>query len=185
MTSDELIVADAWAWRAWLDASEHESDGVMLVLAKKGTTEPTTLSYAEALDEALCSGWIDGQRRSRDAGTFLQRFTPRRPRSIWSQRNVGHIERLIAEGRMRPRGLAEVELAQADGRWQRAYAGPAAAEIPEDLLIALAAVPAAHERFHALKSQERYAHLHTLMTASSDEVRARRLARIVAALERD
>ncbi|MCG7286882.1 YdeI/OmpD-associated family protein [Cellulomonas sp. ACRRI] len=177
-----LVVADAAAWRAWLDAHEHETDGVWLVLAKKGTVDPTSLTYAEALDEALCSGWIDGQKRSRDDATFLQRFTPRRARSIWSQRNVEHIARLTADGRMRPRGHGEVELARADGRWDRAYAGSATAEVPADLLAALDAVPAARAAFDALDRQARYSVLHPLMVAPSPEVRAQRVARAVRAL---
>ena len=103
----ELTVADVARWRAWLDANESTSDGVWLVLAKKGTTEPTSLTYAEALDEALCSGWIDGRKQARDAATFRQHFTPRRARSMWSTRNVDIVARLIAEGRMRPRGADE------------------------------------------------------------------------------
>src|SRR6187397_2305141 len=99
---DVTVVPDVAAWRDFLDSSEDTSDGVWLVLAKKGVTEPTSLTYAEALDEALCSAWIDGQKRSRDAATFLQRFTPRRPRSMWSARNVEHIARLDAEARIRP-----------------------------------------------------------------------------------
>jgi uncharacterized protein YdeI (YjbR/CyaY-like superfamily) len=100
---EPLVLADADAWRSWLLEHEAGSDGEWLVLAKKGVREPTSLTYQEALEEALCSGWIDGQRRSRDAGTFLQRYTPRRPRSIWSQRNVGIIARLEEAGRMRER----------------------------------------------------------------------------------
>ena len=111
-----LTVKDVTAWRAWLDANEHTSDGVWLVLAKKGTVEPTSLSYAEALDEALCSGWIDGQKKSFDSVVFLQRFTPRRKRSIWPLRKTGIVEQLIAQGRMRERGMSEIELAKADGR---------------------------------------------------------------------
>ncbi len=179
---DPLVVRDAAAWRAWLDAHEHEPHGVWLVLAKKGTVEPTSLTYAEALDEALCSGWIDGQKRSRDAATFLQRFTPRRPRSIWSQRNVEHVARLVADGRMRARGHAEVSLARADGRWDRAYAGSAGAEVPADLLAALDGVPAARAAFDALDRQARYSVLHPLMVAATPEVRARRIARAVARL---
>jgi uncharacterized protein YdeI (YjbR/CyaY-like superfamily) len=112
-----LTVADADAWHAWLDAHHAGSSGVWLVLAKKGTIDPTSLTYDQALDEALCHGWIDGQRRSGDASTFVQRFTPRRPRSAWSKRNVGLAERLANEGRMRPAGRLEVERARADGRW--------------------------------------------------------------------
>src|SRR3954454_3185301 len=124
----ELIVPDASAWRVWLGAHHEDQGGVWLVLAKKGTIEPTSLGYDQALEEALCHGWIDGQVRRRDDATYRQRFTPRRRRSAWSQRNVAHAERLLAEGRMHPAGAAEVERAQADGRWQAAYAGPASIE---------------------------------------------------------
>ena len=119
----ELIVADADAWRAWL--GEHHADpvGVLLVLAKKGTTRPTNLSFDQALEAALCHGWIDGQVRRRDQATYLQRFTPRRARSPWSRRNVENAERLIAAGRMHAAGLAEVERARADGRWHASAAG--------------------------------------------------------------
>lgn len=179
-----LVVADAAAWHAWLVEHDATSDGVWLLLAKKGTTDPTSLSYAEALDEALCSGWIDGQRKSRDAMTFLQRYTPRRARSIWSQRNLEHVARLTDAGRMRARGEDEIAKAKADGRWDRAYAGPASAEVPDDLLAALDAVPSGRERFEALGSQARYAILHPLMTAPNDVVRQRRLAKAVTSLAR-
>lgn len=179
----ELRVAHAAAWREWLDAHGSEPEGVWLVLAKKGVTDPTSLTYAEALDEALCSGWIDGQRRSRDAVTFLQRFTPRRPRSIWSARNVEHIARLEAAGRMREGGRREVERAQQDGRWDRAYAGPATAEVPEDLAAALEAAPALKARFEALSSAERFSILHPLMTAATVRTRETRLAKALARLE--
>lgn len=178
-----LTVPDVAAWRAWLDAHEDTGDGVWLVLAKKGTTVPTSLTYAEALDDALCSGWIDGQRRGGGAGTFEQRFTPRRARSLWSQRNIEHVARLEAAGRLRARGRAEVARAQADGRWARAYAGPAAAEVPDDLRAALDARPAARDRFAALSRSQRYSVLHPLMTAATPETRQRRLDRAVAALD--
>ena len=185
MTEDALLVVpDVAAWRGWLDEHEDASDGVWLVLAKKGTTEPTALGYQDALLEALCSGWIDGQKRSRDAATFVQRFTPRRARSIWSQRNVGLVARLADQGRLRPRGLAEVEAARADGRWDRAYAGPATAQVPPDLAAALAATPGAAETFASLDAQNRYAVLHRVSTAPDDTVRARRLARLVDMLAR-
>lgn len=179
---DEFCVADAPAWRAWLVANEASSDGLWLVLAKKGTTSPTSLTYDQALDEALCGGWIDGQKRSRDQATFLQRFTPRRARSMWSARNVGHIARLDAEGRMRARGLAEVEAAKADGRWDSAYVGSADAVVPGDLAAALAADPELSARFEALTKAERYSVLHPLMTAATPEVRARRLAKVLGKL---
>jgi len=177
-----LVVEDAAAWRAWLDANESVSDGVWLVLAKKGTTVPTSLSYAQALEAALCSGWIDGQKQSLDDATFVQRFTPRRVRSLWSQRNVQLVSQLTEAGAMRARGMAEVDRAKADGRWERAYAGPATAVVPDDLAAALAASPSARARFEALSSAQRFSILHPLMTATTDAVRARRLAKALDAL---
>lgn len=152
------------------------------MLAKKGVTSPTSLTYAEALDEALCSGWIDGQKLSRDATTFLQRFTPRRRRSIWSARNVEHIGRLTAEGRMRPRGEAEVEAAQADGRWERAYPGSADAAVPEDLEAALAAHPAARQAFEGLSRSARFSIIFQLSSARRPDTRVRRLAAAIETL---
>jgi uncharacterized protein YdeI (YjbR/CyaY-like superfamily) len=179
----ELIVADAAAWRAWLDANEDASDGVWLVLAKKGTTEPTSLSYAQAVDEALCSGWIDGQKRSRDETTFVERFTPRRSASLWSQRNIGLVEALIAEGRMRARGHAEIERAKSDGRWERAYASSRTAEIPEDLAAALEVSTAAAATFATLNAANRYSVIHRIITAPSATSRGNRLAKLIGMLE--
>ena len=179
-----LIVRDAAAWRTWLAENVDERAGVWLVLAKKGTTDPTSLSYAAALEEALCHGWIDGQARRRDEGTYVQRFTPRRRRSMWSQRNVGIVERLTAEGRMHPQGLSEVARAKADGRWEVAYAGPATAEIPADLTQALAARPQAQAMFENLTSQNRFAMLHRLGAAKRPETRARRIEQYVDMLAR-
>ncbi|MGJ9406769.1 YdeI family protein [Nesterenkonia aurantiaca] len=180
----ELTLPDVVAWRAWLDQHEDSSEGVWLVMAKKGVTSPTSLGYAEALQEALCSGWIDGQRRARDESTFLQRFTPRRKASIWSQRNVGYVEALIAAGRMRERGFAEIERAQADGRWDRAYSGQAGAEVPGDLAAALEVSPAAKATFEALSSQGRYHVLHQLMIAANPATRARRIEKFMEQLNR-
>ena len=180
----QLIVRDAAAWRTWLAENVDEQAGVWLVLAKKGTTDPTSLSYAAALEEALCHGWIDGQARRRDEGTYVQRFTPRRRRSMWSQRNVGIVERLTAEGRMHPQGLSEVARAKADGRWEVAYAGPATAEIPADLTAALAARPEAQAMFENLTSQNRFAVLHRLGDAKRQETRARRIEQYVDMLAR-
>lgn len=177
-----LTLPDAAAWRAWLDEHEGRSPGVWLVLAKKGGAAPTTLTYGQALDEALCSGWIDGQKRAGDGATFVQRFSPRRARSLWSARNVEHVARLVAQGRLRPRGQLEVDRAQDDGRWQRAYAGSATAEVPEDLRAALAADPGRRERFEALTRQERYSALHPLLTAATPATRQRRLERLLARL---
>src|SRR4051794_4551452 len=180
----QLILGDAAAWRTWLAENVDEQAGVWLVLAKKGTTDPTSLSYASALEEALCHGWIDGQARRRDEGTYVQRFTPRRRRSMWSQRNVGIVERLTAEGRMHPQGLSEVARAKADGRWEAAYAGPADAEIPADLTEALAARPEAQAMFENLTSQNRFAVLHRLGAAKRPETRARRIEQYVDMLAR-
>ena len=180
----QLIVRDAAAWRTWLAENVDEQAGVWLVLAKKGTTDPTSLSYAAALEEALCHGWIDGQARRRDEGTYVQRFTPRRRRSMWSQRNVGIVERLTADGRMHPQGLSEVARAKADGRWEVAYAGPATAEIPADLTEALAARPEAQAMFENLTSQNRFAVLHRLGAAKRQETRARRIEQYVDMLAR-
>ncbi|WP_258046158.1 YdeI/OmpD-associated family protein [Leifsonia shinshuensis] len=179
----ELIVADAAAWRAWLDANEDASDGVWLVLAKKGTTDPTSLSYAQAVDEALCSGWIDGQKRSRDATTFVERFTPRRSASLWSQRNIGLVEALTAEGRMRPRGHAEIERAKADGRWERAYASSRTASVPDDLAAALEVSAAAAATFATLNAANRYSVIHRIITAPSATSRGNRLAKLIGMLE--
>jgi uncharacterized protein YdeI (YjbR/CyaY-like superfamily) len=180
----ELLLSDAAAWRAWLGAHHREQDGVWLVLAKKGTTEPTSLSYAEALDEALCHGWIDGQVGRRDERTYRQRFTPRRARSSWSERNVGHVERLLAEGRMQAAGLEQVERAKADGRWEQAYPGQARIELPDDLAAALAANPRAQATFATLSSQNRYSVLYRLHEAKRSDTRARRIERYVAMLAR-
>jgi uncharacterized protein YdeI (YjbR/CyaY-like superfamily) len=179
----ELCVPDAVAWRAWLHENHARVSAVWLVLAKKGTTEPTSLSYEEAVLEALCVGWIDGQTRRGDT-TYRQRYTPRRPRSAWAKTNVERAERLIAEGRMHPAGLEQVELAKADGRWQAAYAGPASIELPDDLAAALAARPPAQAMFDILSSQNRYAVLLRLSQAKRPETRARRLQQYVDMLAR-
>lgn len=119
----ELTVADCAEWRAWLGEHHGRQTGIWLVMAKKGTTSDTTLTYEQAVEEALCHGWIDGQARRRDEATYLQRFTPRRARSNWSQSNLARVERLISAGRMRPPGMAEVDRAKADGRWPDDQAG--------------------------------------------------------------
>ncbi|MGH2902479.1 MAG: YdeI/OmpD-associated family protein [Solirubrobacteraceae bacterium] len=181
---EELLVADTDAWRAWLGKHHGDEVGVELVLAKKGTTEPTTLTYEQALDEALCHGWIDGQVRRRDERTFRQRFTPRRARSQWSERNVGHVERLLAEGRMQPPGLQAVERAKADGRWEAAYPGQKTIEVPDDLARALSAEPRAQANFELLSSQNRYAVLYRIHSVKPEDTRARRIEEFVAMLAR-
>lgn len=177
----ELIVADVPAWRDWLGANHEQPTGVWLALAKKGVTRPTRLTYPEALDEALCFGWIDGQVKRGDEHTFRQRFTPRRPRSRWSARNVSHIERLTGEGRMHPAGIAAVEAAKADGRWDEAYAGAATIEVPQDLADALAREPRARAMFEVLTSQNRYAILYRLAN-TGDAGRTRQIERFVSML---
>lgn len=181
--TDPLVLADVSEWRAWLDAHEDTSDGVWLVLAKKNKPAPTTITYADALDEALCSGWIDGQGRSNDDVSSLQRFTPRRARSTWSIRNQEHVARLIAEGRMRLRGQAEIDRAKADGRWDRAYAGSKDITVPNELAAALAANPRAAAMFEILTAQNRYAILFRLHNAKRPETVRRNVAKFVAMLE--
>lgn len=180
----ELLVVDAAAWRIWLNEHHGDEVGVELVLAKKGMTDLTSLTYDQALDEALCQGWIDGQVRRRDECTYRQRFTPRRARSQWSERNVGIVERLLAEGRMQPAGLAAVERAKADGRWEAAYPGQKTIEMPDDLTRALAAEPRARANFELLSSQNRYAVLYRIHTAKRSDTRARRIDQFVAMLVR-
>jgi len=180
----ELIVADATAWAAWLAQRHASSDGVWLALAKRGGRPPTRLTYQDALEEALCYGWIDGQVRRHDADSYRQRFTPRRKRSAWSERNVELAERLIDEGRMKPAGRAAIDQARSDGRWQAAYAGSATMQIPDDLAEALAAEPKAAAMFAVLTSRNRYAILYRLATAKRAETRSRRLAKFVEMLAR-
>jgi uncharacterized protein YdeI (YjbR/CyaY-like superfamily) len=180
----ELTVADAAAWRRWLAEHHATAAEVWLVLAKRGTIHPTSLTYDQALDEALCHGWIDGQTRRRDDATYLQRFTPRRSRSSWSKRNVEIVGRLEREGRMHPSGVAEVERARADGRWEAALAGPAGMEVPADLAAALAAQPRARAMFDILTSQNRYAVLYRIASAKRPDTRARRIRDFVAMLAR-
>jgi uncharacterized protein YdeI (YjbR/CyaY-like superfamily) len=180
----ELLVADATSWRAWLAANHATSSGVRLVLAKKGVSEPTRLTYDDALPEALSYGWIDGHVTRRDTATYRVRFTPRRPRGSWSQRNVELVGQLIAAGRMQASGLAEVERAKADGRWERAYGGSASIEVPDDLSDALAASPEAQAMWDVLTRTNRFAVLYRVQEAKRPETRARRVAQYVEMLSR-
>ena len=169
-------------WEAWLQEHHATSDGVWVKIAKKGSGIPT-VAYPEVLDTALCFGWIDGQRKALDDRYFLQRFTPRRARSRWSQINRDKVAALTKAGRMRPAGLAEVERAKADGRWDAAYAGVRTMEVPDDLQRELDARPDAAAFFATLNSQNRYSILYRLHDAKRPETRARRLAKFVAMLE--
>jgi uncharacterized protein YdeI (YjbR/CyaY-like superfamily) len=178
-----LPFASPAAWEAWL-ADEHlHAPGVWLQIAKKDTGI-ATVTHAEALDVALCFGWIDGQRRAHDATWFLQRFTPRKPRSRWSKINTQKVAALIAAGRMRPAGLAQVAAARADGRWAAAYEGQRTATVPDDLQAALDADPAAAAFFATLRGANRYAVLYRVQDAKRPETRARRIDRFVAMLAR-
>ncbi|KAJ6264199.1 hypothetical protein Dda_0342 [Drechslerella dactyloides] len=181
-----LTVSCAAGWATWLAANAAASPGVWLTLAKKTAvaTAPTSLTYAQALDEALCHGWIDGQARAIDALSFAHRFQPRTRTSTWSKRNVGIVARLHSEGRMLPAGIAAVDAAKADGRWERAYAGSAEATPPPEFLAAVEAVPAAAKMYEVLSSQNRYAiywRLHQLKTTAG---RDKAIARFVEMLAR-
>jgi uncharacterized protein YdeI (YjbR/CyaY-like superfamily) len=180
----ELLVGDASEWRRWLSKHHADSQGVWLVLARKGTIDPTNLSYDEALDEAICFGWIDGQLGPRDAGTLRRRFTPRKARSTWSQRNAAIAERLIATGRIHRSGEDQVRQAKEDGRWETAYAGQASIEVPEDLLAALSVNPRAIAMFETLTRANRYSILYRIGNAKKLETRARRIDQFVEMLAR-
>jgi len=168
-------------WERWLESWHERSSGVWLALVKKGAAV-AGVTYAEALDGAICFGWIDGQKAALDERFWLQRFTPRRPRSRWSQINRARADELAEAGRMRPAGGAEVERAKLDGRWEAAYAGQRTAEVPEDLTVALAANAAASEFFATLDSANRYAILYRIHEAKRPQTRARRIERYVAML---
>ncbi len=176
-----LAFGSPQAWHDWLAGQHESSPGLWLKIAKKGAGS-STVSYAEALDCALCFGWIDGQKGRLDDEYWLQRFTPRKPRSKWSRINREKAEQLIADGRMRPAGLREVEAARADGRWAAAYAGQATATVPPDLERELDRNPAAREFFATLTGANRYAILYRIQDAKRPETRARRIATFVAML---
>jgi uncharacterized protein YdeI (YjbR/CyaY-like superfamily) len=163
------------AWEAWLEEEHATSDGLWLKIAKKGSGIET-VTFAEALDAALCYGWIDSQRGGFDERFFLQRFTPRRPRSKWSQVNREKVAKLMEAGRMRPAGLREVERAKADGRWDAAYEPQSAATVPEDLRLELEKNEGAREFFETLDRANRYAILHRIRDAKKPETRARYIA---------
>lgn len=171
------------AFEAWLAEHHDRVPAIAIRLAKKGSGIPS-ITYAEALDVALCYGWIDGQSKSEGATTYLQRFGKRKSKSLWSKINREHVARLVADGRMRAPGLAEVRRAKADGRWDAAYSSPAVARVPGDLADALATTPRARACFDALDAQNRFAILHRVETAKKPETRARRITMFVDMLAR-
>jgi len=174
--------ASAADWDRWL-TEPGRAAGVWLRIAKKGAGV-ASVSYAEAVEVAIRHGWIDGQKAPLDDRFWLQKFTPRRPRSRWSERNRDIAVRLVEDGRMTPAGLAEVEAARADGRWERAYAPASTATVPDDLREALDATPKAAEAFDALDGANRYAILYRVQDARRPETRARRIATFVEMLAR-
>lgn len=178
-----VLFEDEGAWEAWLDAHHAESPGAWLRLAKKNAPI-RSVTYAEALDVALCYGWIDGQKKSYDDDSWLQKFTPRGPKSLWSKINRDKVDALAAAGRMKPAGLLAVERAKEDGRWDAAYDSQRNATMPEDLQTALDATPAAKEFFATLNGANRYAILFRVQTAKKPETRARRIETLVAMLAR-
>jgi uncharacterized protein YdeI (YjbR/CyaY-like superfamily) len=166
-------------FEAWLDENHASSDGIWLKIAKK-ESGLRSVSYPEALDVALCFGWIDGQKDKFDERHWLQRFTPRRKKSIWSQINREKVAALITQKRMRPSGMTQIELAKADGRWDAAYAGQRTAQVPDDLAAALAKNKKAEKFFAALDSTNRYAILFRINNVKKAETRARKVAEFVA-----
>jgi uncharacterized protein YdeI (YjbR/CyaY-like superfamily) len=180
----ELTVENASGWSLWLAEHGAESPGVWLVLAKKGVTKPTSLTYDEALEEAICNGWIDGQLAKGDEQTFRRKFGPRRPGSAWSKRNVALAGSLSGAGRMKPAGLEAIQRAKADGSWDGAYEGQSSITVPPDLAAALTASPAAQEMFDRLDAANRYAVLYRVSTAKRAETRQRRIEQFVTMLAR-
>jgi uncharacterized protein YdeI (YjbR/CyaY-like superfamily) len=178
-----LAPPSALAWEQWLDEHHGSSPGVWLLIPKKGATTPGP-TYAEALEVAICFGWIDGQKASHDDAAWLQRFTARGTRSRWSKINREHATRLMAAGRMRPAGLEQVELARGDGRWEQAYESQRTATVPDDLAAALQADPDAANNFATLDSGNRYAILYRIADAKRPETRAKRIRQFVEMLAR-
>ncbi|MES2887580.1 MAG: YdeI/OmpD-associated family protein [Pseudomonadota bacterium] len=177
------LFQSAKAFETWLKKNHVTSDGLWLKIAKRGACEPS-VTYPQAVEIALCWGWIDGQKKGLDDQHFLQRFTPRRARSIWSKINVDKAAALIEAGRMQAPGHAQMEAAKADGRWARAYDGARTSTVPEDLLAALEAEPRAKAFFATINAANRYAVLWRIQTAVKAETRARRIAQLVEMLAR-
>jgi len=183
---DRPVIAfkDAQEWRTWLELNHDSVPGVWIKIAKKATGIPT-VTHELALDDALCFGWIDGQRRSFDDKYFIQKFTPRTKRSIWSKRNQEFVERLTREGRMQPAGQREIDIAKADGRWERAYDSPKNMKVPDDFLTELKKNKKAEQFFSTLNKTNTFSIAFQLTTAKLPETRARRMKKIIAMLERE
>jgi uncharacterized protein YdeI (YjbR/CyaY-like superfamily) len=178
-----LAFQSAADFSLWLEDNHATHLGIWLRIFKKASGQPT-VTYAEALDEALCFGWIDGQKQKGDEDSWLQKFTPRGTRSVWSKVNTGHVERLDREGRLRPAGKAAIEAAKADGRWERAYHSSSTFEMPEDFLHELRKFPSALEFYESLNKTNRYAIFYRLQSAKRPETRQRRLWEFVEMLKR-
>jgi uncharacterized protein YdeI (YjbR/CyaY-like superfamily) len=181
-TAEVIAFRDAAEFEAWLAEHVDHSPGVWLKIAKKGSAIPS-LTDDEAIDIGLCYGWISGQRKALDELYYLQKYVPRRPRSRWSKVNIGKVEELMAAGRMRPPGLAEVEAAKADGRWDAAYESQKQASVPADLAAALAQSPRAAAAFSSLSKTDRYAVILDIVTARNPTTRAAHIRKAIAALE--
>ncbi len=173
-----LLFANQQEWADWLDSYHPDSPGLWLRLAKK-SSGMTSVTYDQAVEVALCYGWIDGQKKSLDAESWLQKFTPRRPKSIWSKVNTEKAQRLIEEGKMRPAGLRQVELAKQDGRWAAAYEPQSTSVVPGDLQTALEENAAAMNFFAALDGRNRYAILFRIQSAKQLATRARRIEQFI------
>lgn len=184
MKPDYEIIAfkDSSTWRVWLDENHAKIDGVWLRLYKKSSNLPS-VTYAEALDVALCYGWIDGQKKSYDEESFLQKFTPRRAKSMWSKRNIEHIQRLTEQGLMMPAGIFEVERAKGDGRWAAVYDASSEMSVSDEFLSELKKHPIAEKFFATLNKTNTYAIAWRLQTAKTEETRKRRQDKIIALLE--
>lgn len=178
-----IAFASAAKFAGWLSKHHAEHQGIWMRIYKKASGRPT-VTYAEALDEALCHGWIDGQKQRGDEESWLQKFTHRGPRSVWSKVNVGNVERLTKEGRMKAAGIAAIEAAKADGRWDNAYHSSSTAEPPDDFTVALAKSPKAAAFFATLSKGNRYPIIYRLQNAKKPETRAKRLKEFIAMLER-
>lgn len=178
---ESRLFDDVNAWESWLDENHNINSGLWLRLAKKDSGV-SSVTYDEALDVALCFGWIDGQRKAIDAQHFIQRFTPRRKGSLWSKRNVNKVAPLIESGKMRPSGQAEIDAAQADGRWERAYSGSGSIEVPKDFQAALDDNKAAGEFFKTINRSQRYSFLWRLETAKRPETRQKKIGQFITML---